>query len=149
MYEIYQIQYGDTIDTIAGRIGSTVDELKKLNKEISVVPGKYIIIPTQSNNLFDVYIVKSGDNLYEIAKKYGIGVDELVALNGLNKGDYLYPKQQLIVPSSDVEFYITKKGDTLEYVLSSLNSDYGTVSKQNDKLYLMPDQLIVLRREEN
>ena len=146
MYKVYQIEYGDTLDIISEKSGAPIDELIKLNGEFDVVPGKYIVIPNKKNELFSMYKVKSGDNLYSLAKEYNINLDDLLALNGLNKNDYIYPNQEIMVPNSSYNIYITKNGDTIETILSNTNLSFDEMASQNEKIYLVPDQLIVFKK---
>ena len=108
MYKVYQIEYGDTLDIISGKSGTSIDELIKLNGEFDVIPGKYIVIPNIKSEIFSMYKVKSGDNLYSLAKEYNINLDDLLALNGLNKNDYIYPNQEIMVPNSSYNIYKKK-----------------------------------------
>lgn len=146
MYEIYQITFGDTLDSIADRVGTTIDELKKINKELNINPGSYIIVPSIDDNILGIYTVKKGDTPYSVAKQYNISVDNLMMLNGLNKDDYIYPNQQLIVPSKDTNIYITRQGDTLDVVANNFNDNIERIIEQNKKIYLLPDQLIMYQK---
>lgn len=146
MYEIYEIQNGDTLDIIAEKTGTTIDKLQEINKFISIVPGANIIVPSLNNDIFTIYTVKSGDNAYAISRKYNIDVDDLYSLNGLNKNEYLYPNQKLLVPNQNVDIYITKKGDTIDKVTKAFNGNYNKFFEENSGIYLMPDQLVVIER---
>lgn len=147
MYKVYQIEYGDTLDIISQKSKTPLEELIKLNGEFEAIPGKYIVIPNKKNELFEMYKVKNGDNIYTISKKYNINLDDLIALNGLNKNDYIYPNQEIMVPNSSYNIYITKNGDTIEKILSNTNLLYDEFKNQNNKIYLLPDQLIVYKKE--
>ncbi|MBQ9318147.1 MAG: LysM peptidoglycan-binding domain-containing protein [Bacilli bacterium] len=148
MYKVYQIEYGDTLDIISDKSGATIDELLQLNGEFDVIPGKYIVIPNMKDEMFEMYKVKSGDNVYSIAKEYNIDLDDLLALNGLNKNDYIYPNQEIMVPSSSYKIYITKNGDTIRMVLNNLNLPFDVFNEQNEKILLIPDQLIVYKKND-
>lgn len=146
MYKIYQIEYGDNLDTIAFKTNTTVDELKRINGiddtyEIGV--GNLIIVPNNKDNIFTTYIVENGDTLYSIARALNIDVDLLVKLNGLNKGDYIYPNQEMIIPNKNVKLYITKENDTVANVLDVLGVDINTLANENNKIFVVEDQLMV------
>ena len=149
MYKIYQIEYGDTIEKIASKVGSTVEELNYINglngKEIFA--GDLIIVPnkTNGNDMFVKYQIKNGDTLYMIAKNYGINADTLSILNGLNKDDYIYPNQEIIVPRENVMIYVTKEGDTMDTVLNNFDTNLEELKKQNNNIYLKEDQLLVYK----
>ena len=74
MYSIYQIQVGDTLDTIANKVGTTKQVLLTINgiTDSNLIPGNFIVIPMNVNLPFTTYVVKKGDNIYEIAKNYGV-----------------------------------------------------------------------------
>ena len=146
MYDIYQIEEGDTLEIIAQKTNTTVDNLRDINRVINVVPGAYIIVPTVENELFEMYTVRQGDNLYKIAQEIGINAEDLIMLNGLNKDDYIYPNQQLIIPKQMIDIYITKDGDTVDTLVRRFNTDYETLINENRKLMIMPDQLVILKK---
>ena len=146
MYKVYQIEYGDTLDIISKKSGASVDELIKLNGEFDVIPGNYIVIPNMKSEIFKMYKVKSGDNMYAISKEYNIGLDDLLAINGLNKNDYIYPNQEIMVPTGSFNIYITKNGDTIDTILQNTNLSFDEIVSQNEKIYLVPDQLIIYKK---
>ena len=90
---------------------------------------------------------KSGDNLYQIAREYNINASDLAAINGIKVDEYLYPNQQLMVPTNKTLVYVTKEGDTLDVVLDNFNTSYDNIKRQNKKIYLMPEQLIIFKEE--
>jgi len=146
MYKVYQIKVGDTIETIANDLGVDANVIRELNSSMDFSVGEYIIVPNKQNDYFKTYIVKKGDSLYTIARQIGISVDDLVMLNGLNKNEYIYPNQELLIPNDNIDIYITKMGDTLENVINKLNTDYNTMKQQNSTIYLLPEQLIINKK---
>lgn len=151
MYKIYRIEEGDTLDSIARQFGTTADILRKingLNENDSILNNQYIIVPVQKGVLFDLYIVQPGDTMYEIAKKYGIREGDLLRLNGLKPNEYIYPNEEILVPRKGVEFYITDEGDTMKSAADKLNVTPGDILLQNETIYLLPEQLLVVRKEE-
>lgn len=147
MYSVYKIMYQDTLDSIANKVGITVDELIKLNGNIDFSADSYIVVPNNNIDFFKTYIVKSGDNLYKIAQEFDVNVNDLAMINGIKKDEYLYPNQQLIVPSNKTLVYVTKEGDTIDVVLDNFKTNYDKIMIQNKKIYLLPDQLIVFKEE--
>lgn len=147
MYSVYKIMYQDTLDSIANKVGITVDELIKLNGNIDFSADSYIVVPNNNIDFFKTYIVKSGDNLYKIAQEFDVNVNDLAMINGIKKDEYLYPNQQLIVPSNKTLVYVTKEGDTIDVVLDNFKTNYDKIIRQNKKIYLLPDQLIVFKEE--
>lgn len=149
MYQIYIIEKGDTIDSIAKKFNTTVSELYKLNSfspNFVVSEGKRIIVPLTKEPLFDYYTIEKGDTLSSIAKKYNIDVKSLAALNGLDLDDYIYPNQTILIPKKDVSFYITTEGDTMNTVSKKLNNTPVDLLLQNETLYLVPNQLIIYKK---
>ena len=93
MYRIYQVEYGDTLDKIANKVGSSTDDIKTINgfnSDADLIVGSLIVVPKEENQVFSSYKVKKGDSLYEIAKANNISVDLLSQVNGLEKDEYIY-----------------------------------------------------------
>ena len=67
----------------------------------------------------------------------------LLTLNGLDEGDYIYPNQTIILPKVGVQLYITKEDDTLDFVLNKLNLGIEELQRENENIYLRPDQILV------
>ena len=152
MYRIYQVEYGDTIEGIASKTGTTIDNIKningfKTNEDLSV--GSLIIAPKTENKFFQMYTVRQGDNIYSIARTFGVDPDTILLLNGLNKNDYIYPNQEITITTNDVILYVTKKGDTLDFIINNLGIDANTLNSENDKIFVVEDQLIVHKKEGN
>lgn len=147
MYKVYQIEPGDTLNSIADKVGVSTDVITELNGPMNFSVGEYIIIPNNQNAYFRTYRVQRGDSLYSIARKYGIPVDELSLINGLSKNEYIYPNQELLIPNEDIDIYITKMGDTIDTIMENFNTDYQTIKMQNSLIYLLPEQLIVNKKK--
>ena len=145
MYSIYQVMFGDTLESIANKTNTTVDKSRGIHSVLNLDNGSYIIVPANSDDTFTMYVVKPGDTLYGIANNYNMSVDDLVTLNGLNKNDYLYPNQEIMVPTGKSNFYITKDGDTIDKVLMNFNTNFDELKRQNRNLYLASDQIITFR----
>ena len=150
MYKIYQVGYGDTISSIANALGVTIEELNEINgfngKEIMM--GDLIIVPNKNKgDIFIRYIINKGDTLNMIAKNYNVEPKLLAKLNGLDIDDYIYPNQEIIIPKENIDIYITKDGDTMENVLNRFNTTLDKLRMNNKNIYLVKDQLIVLKRD--
>lgn len=152
MYRIYQVEYGDTIDSIAKKVGTTSDNIKNingLNNNSDLVVGSLIIVPKEESQIFEIYKVKKGDSIYSISQLYNIEPETLLLLNGLNKGDYIYPNQDITVPKNNTSVYVTRQGDTLKAIINNLGVDANTFNKENDRIFVMEDQLVVHKKEQN
>lgn len=148
MYRIYQVQAGETLESISNKLGVSPNVIVELNGLTSneIMPGTYLVVP-KTNEIFSKYIVKKGDNIYEIARRYDIDPKQLMKLNGLNEGDIIYPNQSILVPSGNVKLYITSEGDTLGIAADKLSTDVRTLNDQNSAIFLLPDQLLILKKE--
>lgn len=97
------------------------------------------------NDYFEYYTVQKGDSLYQIGLKYNLTPQEIASLNGLEINEYIFPGQRLMIPRKGVRMYITKDGDTLGNVSSSLGLTPDEIIRMNQNIYLLPEQLIVYR----
>lgn len=150
MYKIYQVEYGDTLDLIAQKTNTTVDNIKKLNgftnnEDISV--GSLIIVPKVQDDIFMNYKVKKGDNIYSIARAYNVNPEMLLMINGLDRDDYIYPDMMLLIPKSSVNLYITKDGDTYNDVAMMLGMSAGDLNDENKRIYVLKDQLVIGKKD--
>ena len=149
MYKIYQIEYGDTIDIVANKSGTTSQNIKDINGfsgDGDLIVGSLMIVPNKESQLFDTYIVKQGDSIYSISREYNVNPDTLLLLNGLKKDEYIYPNQEIMLPMKNIMVYITREGDTIDTILNNFGIDANTLDSENDKIFLEEDQLIVHRK---
>ena len=146
MYRVYQVLNGDTIESIALKTGVEIQTIRDLNGVQEVVLGQLLVIPNQQVP-FMTYTVVKGDSLYSISKKFNVSVDDLAQLNGLNKNDYIYPNQELLVPKENVSIYIVKERETITDIANKLNVDPVSLLGQNETIYLLPEQLIIYRKD--
>ena len=146
MYEIYIIKENDTLESIADKYKTTPGILKQINGIQTLMdlrPNNEIIVPILKQQPYQYYTVKKGDNIYEIARNNNIDYKMLLTLNGLDEGDYIYPNQTIILPKVGVQLYITKEDDTLDFVLNKLNLGIEELQRENENIYLRPDQILV------
>jgi len=73
----YRVRAGDTLKSISGKFGVSVNTIKWENKLVSnrIKPGQILKIPPVTGV---VHRVKLGDNIYKIAKKYGVDPQAIV-----------------------------------------------------------------------
>lgn len=151
MYQIYQIEANDSLASIAQKYNTTIDEIRRLNgmaMNYMLTPGNYIVIPNNNTGFYRIYTVQKGDNLYQIANQHGTTVSNLVLINGLNESDYIYPGQQILIPNDGVSVYMTKE-ETLRDVATKTGISQEELIKQNESIYLLPDQMIIYKKREN
>ena len=148
MYEVYTIISGDTLDSVARRYDTTIGVLERINgfnSNYVVLLGEQIVVPKMSQNPYQYYTVKKGDNMYEIAKDNDIDYNLLLQLNGLEKDDYIYPNQTIILPKKGLKLYMTIENDTLDDILKKSGASIMDLINENQKVYLRPEQIIVFR----
>lgn len=148
MYKIYQIEIGETLESIATKLGTDVETLKQINGingNVSLMPGSFIIVPTLDDR-FITYTVKQGDTIYSISSSYGVDPALVLKLNGLERENYIYPDQKILVPNSNYQYYITKENDTIMSISQALNKSVSELLQSNEKLYLEPDQMIIYNK---
>ena len=149
MFEKYRVRGSETIEDIAKKFHTNrtyIEDLNNLSSNETLREGMDIIVPKNKEKYFDTYTINIGDNLYAIARKYNINPELLAALNGLNMDDYIYPNQVILLPLAGFSYYITKDGDTLEFVSDMFKKSNEQVLKENDAIYLMPGQVLVSKR---
>ena len=133
----YVVQKGDSLYSIAQRLGTTVNELKNLNNLTSntLQIGQILRIPTeevyQGNE--NIYVVKAGDTLYSIARDKNTTVDELKRLNNLTSNN-LSVGQLLVLPSPLLpeDTYIVQKGDSLYSISQKFNTTVDALKQVNN-----------------
>lgn len=144
MYKVYQVENGETIESIANKLNISKTYLMDLNSLYGEVEtGDLIVIPNQ-NSTFESYIVKKGDTLYEISKKTNVDIEDLIKINGLDKDEYIYPGQEILIPKKGFSLYITKE-ETLKDISEKLGLTPADIVNQNEYLNILPEQLIIYR----
>ena len=122
----YMVQRGDTLYSIARRLVTTVDELRRINNldNDNLNVGQILQIPTEAvyEDEENIYTVKKGDTLYSIARDKGTTVDEIKALNNINSNTLTIGKLlKLPSPTLPESTYEVQRGDTLY----SIAAKYG------------------------
>ncbi len=149
MFDTYIIKNGDTLENLARSYNVSKEYLIDINNLYYIddfKEGRELIVPKVSDVYFNTYKIEKGDTLYKIAKKYNINPDLLSSLNGINKDEYIYPNQEIMVPKENYLYYITAEGDTLSQVVNTFKTSTDKLLKENSAIYLLPEQLIVLRK---
>lgn len=151
MFISYLIKKGDTLDNISRNYGVSKEYLMDINN-ISyyddIKEGRELIVPSINDVYFDTYKIEKGDTLYAISKKYNVNPSLLSALNGLNMEEYIYPGQEIMIPKKGYSYYITAEGDTLKTVSDTFGANYQDLINQNKTIYLLPEQLLVIKKYE-
>ena len=96
--------------------------------------------------MFILILIEKGDTLYKIAKIYNVNPSLLSAINGIGENDYIYENQEIMVPKKGYNYYVTAEGDTLEIIKKAFNTSFDKLIKENKTIYLLPEQLIVMKK---
>lgn len=125
----YTVKRGDTLNQIAIKYGTTVQEIADINgiSNVNLIyPGQILRIITNSN-IYGVqtnatgktyYTIKRGDTLWEIANKYETTIQNIASWNNIKNVNLIYPGQRIVIfgKSRNVKeqrYYTVKKGDNL------------------------------------
>ena len=160
----YVVQKGDSLYSIANKLGTTVSELKKENNLTTntLQIGEVLRIPTKEiyEEEENVYIVQKGDTLYSVAMANNTTVDELKKANNLTS-NILSTGQLLKIPSALLPetTYIVKKGDSLYSIANKYNTTVDELKRINNLtsnilsigqvLKLPSDKVSDVEKEEN
>lgn len=141
----YIVKNGDTLKKIADYYEIDISRLKDYNNLTSDTLEEGMVLNIPLEQPLEYYTVSSGDDLYSIALKYDVPVEFLAKLNGLKTNEFIYPKQELLVPRKGYKIYLTNKGDSLGIVANNLGITIDNIVNNNKNIYLVEDQLIIYR----
>lgn len=144
---VYIVKSGDSLWSIAKKLGTTVDELKKINNLTSntLQIGQKLIIPNGNNeeetpeSEKNIYVVQKGDSLWSIAKKFNTTVAELKRINNLKTetlsiGQKLKIKEDNLAEDNENDYviYIVKSGDSLYKIANIYNTTVSEIMTLNN-----------------
>lgn len=150
----YKVKQGDTLWTISQKYGTSVSQLKSLNKLSSdiIYPGQVLEVnksstkstssnksATKSSNSSSsskgnsTYTVKSGDTLSAIALRHGTTVQNLKSWNKLTS-DVIYPGQKLSVKQGTTSTKSNSNASGSSSKSSSTSSSSTYTVKSGDSL---------------
>lgn len=161
----YTVQPGDTLLSIAARLGLSWYELALLNgldspnliyagqeltlpdpREATMTPtplppSPTPIPPTATTTAPSTHTVQPGQHLMQIARDLGLDWQDLAHLNGLAPPDYVvHPGQVLLLPNGTSlpvapATYTVQAGDTLFSIASRFGLTWQTLAQRNGILY--------------
>jgi LysM repeat protein len=148
--DVYVVQPGDSLWSVAKKFNITVEELKAANNLTTnlLSVGQILKIPTVQPEPvpgeYIVYTVQAGDSLYSIAQRYNTTVDNLISYNNLSTTS-LKIGQQLLIPTTTVppvtppvepptDFitYTVKSGDNLYAIARTYNTTVNAIMQLNN-----------------
>ena len=138
---VYIVQKGDTLYSIAVANNTTVDELKRINNLTSNILSMGQVLKLPSDKVSDVekeentisYTVQKGDSLYSIARKYSTTIDKIKDLNNLTT-NLLSIGQVLLIPTdTNLETtYTVQKGDSLYSIAKKYDTTVDRLKQLNN-----------------
>jgi uncharacterized protein YvpB/LysM repeat protein len=116
----YQVQEGDTIDSVAATFGVDAEAIvaaSYIQNYPALTPGEIIVIPDPGQTpeeaaseaatvegtspwVVAAYVVEPGDTLGDIARAWSLDAETLAAFNGLEDLDDIRVGQRLLIPPS-------------------------------------------------
>jgi LysM repeat protein len=164
--DYYYVQRGDTLKGIARKFNTTVDELLRLNPQITdpnlIRTGQRLVVPHRSSGPgtggggvvtpppgTQFYSVQPGDTLKGIAARFGTTAAVLRQLNPeITNPDLIHVGQRIIVPVPS-NFYTVQRGDTLGEIAMRFNTTVAALLKLNPQItnphLIHPGQVIRIR----
>jgi LysM repeat protein len=113
--KVHVVKRGETLTSIAGIHGVTVEELRDWNsvRGSRILVGQELRIPAD----LEYYRVKSGDTLGRISREQDVPIKLIRQLNRL-EGDRIYPGQRLKLQPSNVDEvnHVVVAGETLSSI---------------------------------
>lgn len=149
MYKIYMIQPGDTLENIALKFDTTIEVLNRINDLEELIVGDEIIVPNNKEIPFIIYRVNKGDTLFDIARRNNVNYKDLILINGLKDNEFIYPNQEILVPKPNIGVYTVENPESLVQVANKIGVKVDNILKQNATIYLLPNQLILYKKEKN
>jgi len=104
-YRLHYIRTGDTLWSIARRVGTSVDKLLLQNPGIvpdNLIIGEPVVIAHKPATATQ-YVVKPGDTLWRVARDHNLSLDQIYTLNPGVRAEYLCIGQRIVVPPRNVK----------------------------------------------
>jgi LysM repeat protein len=156
-YTTYIVKDGESLRSIARKIGCRYKEIKNLNPDVDkkhprvnttlVIPNKDFgkpikVVRKKPKTKVKIHVVEKGNTIFSIAKKYNVTVHSLIEANPYAKKG-IKPGQKLRIPSvneftlqpknTKVVFYKVQKGDTKWRIATIYQISVKELDKLNPK----------------
>jgi murein DD-endopeptidase MepM/ murein hydrolase activator NlpD len=95
----YTVRKGDNLEKIAGKLDTTVDQLRDdndLGRHEKIHPGQELKGPRSTAH---AYVAGAGDTLYSISRRFGVSAEALRDENDLSRNASLRPGQKIRLPT--------------------------------------------------
>lgn len=120
--QIYIVQPGDTLWTIAQAYGTTVQNIVEANQipePNRLVVGQALVIPIWGQ----FYVVRAGDSLWSIGQRLGVSYETLATMNGINPNAPLMIGTRLFIPPApktpaETLAYVEPRGEQVSEALT-------------------------------
>lgn len=127
----HTVRPGETLISIAGLYGVTVEEIQAANnlENELIRAGDELIIPVSQSvaagtnevavpSVFN-YVVQPGDTVVSIAVRFGTQVDAILDANNMGPSDFIRPNQVLAVPVSQVPSVVIASSESADAVVET------------------------------
>ncbi len=96
------------------------------------------------------YTVRAGNTLFAIAQFFQTTVEEILKYNNIQNPSEIFVGQTLQIPagSAEIDYYVTRPGDTLWSIAQKHNTDVrrlSAINNLNNPNVLYPGQILRLR----
>ncbi len=116
----YRVVRGDTVASVARRLGMERDELIQMNglkRPYALTRGKVLKVPAPL-----VYEVQRGDTYSDIANRFDVSLSDLTQLNKTTSSKGLRPGQKIKLPA-EVQVRLVKKAEAAERAAQQAAAD--------------------------
>jgi spore germination protein len=149
--EIYVVQPGDSLFTIARKYNITVDAIQNLNRlpnPDQLVVGQTLLIPGPPAEALR-YTIVSGDTLYLMAQSFNTTVMAIAQANNIPDPGRIQAGTVLVIPGWSQVRYTVRPGDTLYIIAGRYNIALDLIVRTNriaDPSRIYPGQTLIIPR---